>query len=94
MELSKSSRESESAAADSTNGEEQPLLSENHNSTQSSSGSHALQGQNLPYASDKIRPGNKDPAREEVGEKTDCRPLSVREVGVITSHASKNVAGR
>lgn len=49
MELSKSSRESESAAAESANVEEQPLLSRDQYARESSSSSHARQGQTLPY---------------------------------------------
>ena len=49
MELSKSRRESESAAGDGANGEEQPLLSRDNNTRESSSSSHARQGQISPY---------------------------------------------
>ncbi len=66
MELSKSSRESDGAAADTANGEEQPLLGRDPDNRQSSSSSHAPQGQNLPHASDKSRPGLRVPASAEV----------------------------
>ncbi|CAL5221531.1 g3739 [Coccomyxa viridis] len=44
VELSKSSRESDGAAADTANGEEQPLLGRDPDNRQSSSSSHAPQG--------------------------------------------------